>query len=95
MAKIGSEHFMAMMRTGLNEVRALLYPESNVAQPTELGVFGTKTSGEVTVARREAVLEQEVEQPQPSILNRKLEQSKSTEDRSPERTKERDAVVME
>ena len=50
--KWGSEHAPAMLRQGLRELRAGFYPESNVAQQPEYGVWGTKTPGEVAEDRR-------------------------------------------
>lgn len=54
MAKIGAGHFGAMLRLGLRELRAFFFPESNVAQPSEYGIFGTRTPGEVAADRRDA-----------------------------------------
>lgn len=45
--KIGAGHADAMFRQGLAELRAALYPESNVAQPPQLGLYGTATQREV------------------------------------------------
>lgn len=50
--KIGTGHAAAMARQGLRELRAAIYPESNVAQPPEYGIYGTKTPGEVAEDRR-------------------------------------------
>ena len=50
--KIGAGHASAMLRLGLRELRGSLYPESNVAQPAELGVYGTATPHEVHQARQ-------------------------------------------
>ncbi len=50
--KWGSEHAGAMLRLGLRELRGAVYPESNIAQQPEYGVYGTKTPGEVAEARR-------------------------------------------
>ena len=50
--KIGAGHASAMARLGLRELRGSLYPESNVAQQTEYGLYGTRTPGEVAEARR-------------------------------------------
>ena len=50
--KIGEGHAGAMFRQGLRELRGTLYPESNVAQQTEYGMFGTETPGEVAEARK-------------------------------------------
>lgn len=52
--KVGVGHAGAMWRQGLKEVRAVFFPESNVAQPVEIGVFGTATQSEVTAERRVA-----------------------------------------
>ena len=52
MAKLGSEHLAAMGRQGLRELRAAMYPDSNVAQQAEYGMYGTMTPGEVAEARR-------------------------------------------
>jgi hypothetical protein len=51
MAKIGTGHFSAWFRQGMAELRAAMYPESNVAQPTQYGMVGTKTPGEVSAER--------------------------------------------
>lgn len=51
-AKIGAGHAEAMLRMGLKELRGALYPESNVAQPGEYGLYGTRTPGEVAESRR-------------------------------------------
>ena len=45
--KIGSGHAKAMFRQGLAELRGALYADSNVAQPTEYGVYGKETPSEV------------------------------------------------
>lgn len=50
--KIGEGHAAAMARLGLRELRGSVYPESNVAQQTEYGLYGTRTPGEVAEARR-------------------------------------------
>jgi hypothetical protein len=50
--KIGVGHADAQFRLGFAEIRAALYPESNIAQPTPYGEFGTKTPGEVAEDRR-------------------------------------------
>lgn len=52
--KIGSGHASAMFRQGLRELRGAFYPESNVAQATEYGIYGTKTPGEVADGRQPA-----------------------------------------
>jgi hypothetical protein len=50
--KIGEGHAAAMGRLGLRELRAAAYPDSNVAQHPEYGLYGTKTPGEVAESRR-------------------------------------------
>jgi hypothetical protein len=49
--KYGAEHASAMFRQGLSELRAALYNESNIAQPPQYGLYGTKTPGEVAEDR--------------------------------------------
>lgn len=51
-AKIGAGHASAMFRQGLSELRAAVFPDSNVAQPPQYGLYGTRTPGEVAEARR-------------------------------------------
>jgi hypothetical protein len=50
--KIGDGHAAAMMRLGLKEIRGAFYPQSNVAQPSEYGLYGTRTPGEIAEDRR-------------------------------------------
>ena len=50
--KIGAGHLAGMGRQGLRELRAAMYPESNVAQQPDLGIVGNATPGEVAEARR-------------------------------------------
>ncbi|MBX3395546.1 MAG: hypothetical protein KF841_09280 [Phycisphaerae bacterium] len=81
-AKLGAEHASAMFRQGLAELRAALYPESNVAQPTVYGMAGTKTPGEVMEDRKG---ENRDPDEKPSILNERLEQvSKDCHESEPE-----------
>jgi hypothetical protein len=49
--KWGSGHMKAMAKQGLAELRGLMYTGSNVAQPTEYGIFGKETPGEVASSR--------------------------------------------
>jgi hypothetical protein len=51
--KIGAGHASGMFRQGLRELRGALYPESNVAQPTDYGIAGVATPGEVAESRRD------------------------------------------
>lgn len=75
MTKIGEGHAAAMARLGLRELRGAMYPESNVAQQPEYGLWGTQTPGEVAAARREGSLDLEQE----SILASRLEAAKDYE----------------
>lgn len=67
---IGSGHVRAMARLGLAEIRAALYPESNIAQPTEYGLFGRETPGEVAMQREGPPGDQEPK----SVLAERLEE---------------------
>jgi hypothetical protein len=77
MAKIGEEHFSAWMRQGLRELRAVFYPDSNVAQQPEYGLYGTKTPGEVAEDRRETPrdLEDEAPKENDSVLADRMRQA--------------------
>ncbi|MBL8827915.1 MAG: hypothetical protein JNM18_13140 [Planctomycetaceae bacterium] len=79
MAKIGEGSWKAFWRQGLRELRATVYPESNVAQPAEYGMYGTKTPGEVAEDRRGDGRDLEEEQPQQreSVLGSRLQEAKS------------------
>ncbi|QOJ14814.1 MAG: hypothetical protein HRU75_09255 [Planctomycetia bacterium] len=80
--KIGAGHASAMFRQGLAELRAALYPESNVAQPPQYGIYGTKTPGEVMQEKQSDVRDPDE---QPSILNERLKQAEKERDpREPE-----------
>lgn len=50
--KIGAGHADAMFRQGLSELRGALYADSNVAQPPQYGLYGTKTPSEVADAKQ-------------------------------------------
>lgn len=65
--KIGAGHAGAMFRQGIAELRGAFFNESNVAQPAQYGLYGTKTPGEVAEARRSDG--REMEEEQGSILN--------------------------
>ncbi|MFI4855555.1 MAG: hypothetical protein ACIAQF_11330 [Phycisphaerales bacterium JB065] len=75
--KIGAGHASAMFRQGLSELRGALYPESNVAQPTVYGIYGTKTPGEVM---QEKQGEQRDPDESPSILDERLKQAEQQRD---------------
>lgn len=72
MAKIGSEHVKAMGRQGLRELRAAMYPDSNVVQQSEYGIYGTMTPGEVAEARRVDGRDLEDERPPASALESRM-----------------------
>jgi hypothetical protein len=71
--KMGDGHLDAWLRQGLRELRAAVYPESNVAQQPEYGLYGTRTPGEVADDRR--VIDQDFdEEPSRDELMRGHEQ---------------------
>ncbi len=69
---IGSEHASAMFRQGLRELRGALYPESNIAQQPEYGLYGTMTPGEVAESRRSNDRNLDEEPAQGSVLGERL-----------------------
>jgi hypothetical protein len=75
--KWGSEHASAMFRQGIRELRAAMYPESNVAQQPEYGIYGTKTPGEVAESRRGdgRDLEDELSKDSHSVLGDRLREA--------------------
>lgn len=72
--KIGAGHASAMFRQGLAELRGALYPESNVAQPAQYGLYGTRTPGEVMQDKQADVRDPDE---QPSILGERLKQAEA------------------
>ena len=74
-AKIGAGHASAMFRQGLRELRGALYPSSNVAQPTEYGMAGTLTPGEVADSRRNFDQSFDQEPTNESILESRIRQA--------------------
>jgi hypothetical protein len=89
--KIGAGHLSAMGRLGLKELRGALYPESNAAQPSEYGLYGTQTPGEVAEARRGDERDLEEEKPKDSIVDDRLREAESRrEDRGDEKQLDRD-----
>jgi hypothetical protein len=77
--KIGAGHASAMWRQGLRELRSAFYPESNVSQPAEYGVYGTKTPGEVAQDRRSDArdLEDGTSSRRDSALEHRIRQAES------------------
>lgn len=89
MSKIGSTHASAMARQGLRELRAAIYPNSNLAQSPEIGVYGSITPGEVAEDRRNQTLDLEQEKP---VAGSAIEQRMPTasEIKAPEREMNQD-----
>lgn len=85
--KIGAGHASAMFRQGLAELRGALYPESNVAQPTVYGIYGTKTPGEVMQDKQGDVRDPDE---RPSILDERMKVAErdGREQEPPERERE-------
>ena len=55
-SKIGATAFKGFMRQGLAEVRAASpLADSPIAQPTDYGMWGVATPGEVSEARRDEI----------------------------------------
>lgn len=84
--KLGAGHASAMFRQGLAELRAAMYPESNVAQPTVYGMAGTKTPGEVMQDKQGDVRDPDE---RPSILDERVKvaerDGREPEPREPEK----------
>ena len=51
MAKIGEGHAAAMFRLGLKELRNALNPSRESVADAEIGLYGTKTQGEIAQGR--------------------------------------------
>lgn len=86
--KIGAGHAQAMFRQGLTELRATLYPESNVAQPSVYGIAGTRTPGEVMQEKQGELRDPDEK---PSILSERLKQAeREAAVREPEPERERE-----
>lgn len=80
--KIGAGSFGAWIRTGWREIRAALYPDSNVAQQPDAGIWGNRTPGEVMMARQGDSRDPDE---RPSILGKKLQEAEKARDgREPE-----------
>lgn len=88
--KAGEGHAGAMGRLGLRELRGAAYPNSNVAQQPEYGLYGTLTPGEVAEARRGDDRDLDEESPRSnSILANSMQQAKDRSEHEIE-TKDRD-----
>lgn len=82
--KIGAGHAEAMFRQGLSELRGAFYNESNVAQSPQLGLYGTRTPGEIADSRRPE--ERSPDEETKSALDARLEQVRQEpEEHKPER----------
>lgn len=80
--KIGAGHWSAMGRQGLRELRGALYPDSNVAQQPEYGLYGTLTPGEIAADRNTVEHEQTPDQEShSSLITDRLQRA---EERNPE-----------
>lgn len=79
--KIGTGHAEAMLRQGLAELRGALYSESNVAQPAQYGLYGTRTPGEVAEARRAD--DRDLDEEPKSVVAERLEMAER-DNREPE-----------
>lgn len=77
--KIGAGHASAMARQGLAELRAALYPGSNVAQPTEYGIWGRPTPQEV-VSSKQATREES-----DSVIEARMEPAHDDREQSKDR----------
>lgn len=92
MSKFGTGRASAMARQGLRELRAAMYPNSNVAQSGEYGLYGTMTPGEVAESRRDETLNLEQEAPRvSSVLESRMQAAKdrAIEPQAPGREPER------
>ena len=88
MAKMGQGSLEAAARQGLRELRAACYTDSNIAQPAEYGMYGTKTPGEIAEDRRGDARDLEEEKSQGSVLGERLEQAKGRESERDERNRD-------
>jgi len=83
--KYGAGHASAMGRLGLQELRGAVYPGSNVAQPSEYGLYGTMTPGEVAADRRDTVQDLDNAEREGSSLQQQLSRPDPREDRGEDR----------
>lgn len=89
MAKIGEGSAAGMLRQGLRELRGAMYTQSNVAQPTDYGIWGNQTPGEVADSRRNDPTKDE-EGRHSALVDKHLNRieslpSQSVSDKEPER----------
>jgi hypothetical protein len=74
--KLGDGHLKAMVRQGLAELRGAFYAGSNVAQPTEAGMLGRPTPGEIANERDESGADGREGGGRASVLKDALERAK-------------------
>lgn len=84
--RIGAGHASAMLRQGLAELRGAVYPESNVAQAPQYGLYGTKTPGEVMQDR--GAEGRDVDEVPSSLISERLERSSDREQETSGRDRE-------
>lgn len=77
-APIGAGHASAMFRQGLSELRGAMYQQSNVAQPAQYGLYGTRTPGEVAEERRSA--ERDFDEEPKSVVDERIQQAERAPD---------------
>ena len=80
--KFGAGHLKAMGRQGLAELRGAFYAQSNVAQPTQPGIFGAPTQGEVANERRQDARDNS--DTKESVVNDRLDQVEASLENEPE-----------
>lgn len=83
--KIGAGHVTAMLRQGLRELRATVFPESNVAQQPELGIWGTKTPQEITSERRADAMPEPARPAKPEKNSKAMKNERTEKSREVER----------
>lgn len=59
--KIGEGTLNGMARQGLAELRGAMYVNSNVAQPTQYGIYGVMTQSEIVDAKKDRELDRELD----------------------------------
>jgi len=94
--RIGDGTAAGYWRQGLRELRQALYPESNIAQTADYGIWGAATPGEIATDRSEkkdaavdgvAARDQE---PAPRRENALTKRLKELDDRAPQQNVDQD-----
>lgn len=83
--KFGAGHAAAMGRLGIQELRGMVYPDSNVAQQSEYGLYGTMTPGEVAADRQDKIQDLDNADREGSILQKHLNRPDPRDDRDEDR----------